>query len=309
MTVRRNTAAPFYSLVPAAPALSRRLRFLLPQVSDGVGPASVSLSLTQADGSPFTVTIPGLDDNSSFTAGIPAGASVFWQTDGSTATLTTGTAVIRSDQPLAAAAVIAASDMQGAFLSETGVGPAPIDFQFVLPFNNLSNTVAGAALLNAGSRTATLTLNLLDADGKAVSGASVRGAISDFFPAASTASGAVVSTSAPGVSIAAVGLRQAAAVAPKPHQASASIPPGGGTLTLTDAKGNRFTLTLPSGALLNRETITMTAISSATGISGPGLIAGVQLEPEGLALLAPAMLKIEVAAQLPAPSATPDRPT
>jgi len=37
VTVRRNTAAPFYSLVPAAQALSRRLRFLLPQVSDGVG--------------------------------------------------------------------------------------------------------------------------------------------------------------------------------------------------------------------------------------------------------------------------------
>ena len=190
VTVRRNAAAPFYSLVPAAPALSRRLRFLLPQVSDGVGPAStlqttflltnlstkpasVSLSLTQADGSPFTVTIPGLDDNSSFTASIPAGASVFWQTDGSTAMLTTGMAVIRSDQPLAAAAVITASDMQGAFLSETGLAPAPTDFQFVLPFDNSSNTVAGAALFNAGSRPVALTLNLLDADGKAVSSATL----------------------------------------------------------------------------------------------------------------------------------------
>jgi len=50
----------------------------------------VSLSLTQADGSPFTVTIPGLDDNSNFAAGIPAGGERILADGRSTAMLTTG---------------------------------------------------------------------------------------------------------------------------------------------------------------------------------------------------------------------------
>ena len=83
------------------------------------------------------------------------------------------------------------------------------------------------------------------------------------------------------------------------HKASVSVPPSGGSLSLTDAKGNRFTLTIPANALLNRETITMTAITSATGVSGSGMAAGVQLEPDGLGLLQPALLKIELASPAP----------
>ena len=43
----------------------------------------------------------------------------------------------------------------------------------------------------------------------------------------------------------------------------------------------------------------MTAISSATGLSGPGLVAGVELEPDGLPLFAPALLKIDLANSMP----------
>src|SRR5262249_54825160 len=83
------------------------------------------------------------------------------------------------------------------------------------------------------------------------------------------------------------------------RKASASIGPAGGTLTVTDAKGNRFTLTIPVQALVSRQTIVMTAVTAATGFSGPGFVAGVQMEPDGLALLKPALLKIDMASPLP----------
>ncbi len=353
VTVRRNSAAPAWSIVPAVPALARRIRFFLPQILDGPAtaatlqttflltnlstkPANVTLSLTQSDGTPLVLSIPGLDDNSDFAAAIPPGASVFWQSDGSSPALSTGVAVIRSDQPLSASAVITSSDGQGTFFSESGVSPAPVDFQFVIPFDGASNTIAGAAFFNAGAQTFTLTLNLIDPDGKPLGsatldplapGARVTGMLTDFFPGSTVASGSIVaSTGSPiGASLAAASLRDTvtgdafsaapafrlpvnptrapAAVVTRldaAHAVTATVPISGGTLVLTDAKGNRFTLTIPSGALLGSETITMTSIASATGISGPGLVAGVQLEPEGLGLLRPALLKIELASAPPA---------
>ena len=59
----------------------------------------------------------------------------------------------------------------------------------------------------------------------------------------------------------------------------------GGTITATGADGTIFTLTVPANALLTDEAVTMTPISSVGGllISG-GLVAGVQLAPEGLRL-------------------------
>ncbi len=70
----------------------------------------------------------------------------------------------------------------------------------------------------------------------------------------------------------------------------------GGEMSVTATNGTKFTLTIPADALLSDEEIVMTPLSavSAMPLSG-GLVAGVQLGPEGLRLLEAATLKIEAA--------------
>jgi hypothetical protein len=82
--------------------------------------------------------------------------------------------------------------------------------------------------------------------------------------------------------------------------ASAVIPAGGGTLTATGGDGSVFTLTIPDKALGGDEKITMTPLSAVTGLpfSG-GLVAGVQLEPDGLQLFRMATLTIKPARSVP----------
>lgn len=71
----------------------------------------------------------------------------------------------------------------------------------------------------------------------------------------------------------------------------------GGTLRLTNAAGYEFALNVPPGALDRRETIVMTDVSQLEGLplSG-GLLAAVDLQPEGLIFDLPARLDITVPA-------------
>jgi hypothetical protein len=75
---------------------------------------------------------------------------------------------------------------------------------------------------------------------------------------------------------------------------SAVITPDGGTLSAQGTDGTIFTLSFPRYALSNDETITLTPITVINGLpfSG-GLVGGVQMAPEGLLLLQPAILTIE----------------
>ena len=79
------------------------------------------------------------------------------------------------------------------------------------------------------------------------------------------------------------------------------ISPEGGTISATAADGTLFTLTLPDGALLSEETITLTPVASIDHfpLSG-GLSAAVELEPEGLLLFQPATLVIHSPVPIPA---------
>jgi hypothetical protein len=76
--------------------------------------------------------------------------------------------------------------------------------------------------------------------------------------------------------------------------ASAVISATGGTLSVQGADGTKFTLTFPKDALASEQKITLTPITAVDGLpfSG-GLVGGVQMSPEGLRLLQPAMLTIE----------------
>lgn len=78
-------------------------------------------------------------------------------------------------------------------------------------------------------------------------------------------------------------------------------PAAGGTLTTTGPDGTRYTLAIPPKAVYDSIEIAMTPLSTVGGLplSG-GLVAGVQLEPDGLRLAEMATLTIE-------PSGTVDR--
>ena len=78
------------------------------------------------------------------------------------------------------------------------------------------------------------------------------------------------------------------------HSSSAVISSNGGTLSTEGTDGTKFTLTFPKNALSDDVTITLIPIATVNGLplSG-GLVGGVQMVPEGLRLLQPAMLTIE----------------
>ncbi len=77
-------------------------------------------------------------------------------------------------------------------------------------------------------------------------------------------------------------------------RANAVITQAGGSLSATAPDGTRFTLTLPAGALLEPTEMMLTPVSAVDGLpfSG-GLVAAVQLGPEGLTFFKAATLTIE----------------
>lgn len=311
---------------------TKRTTFLLTNLSSKE--ASVKMTLALDDGTPFSPAISGVVSGDGFQGKIAPGATVVWQTDGGSETLKSGTAVIRSDHPLGVSAVITSFDASGSFVSETGIVPAPRNVQFLIPFANGGGGAPVAAFFNTSpGEDLTITLDLLDPEGKLLEsrpfgplakGARVTTVVSELFPTA-PATGAIRVSSGPlQPFLSAAGARQAAtgqrlsttpaAILPwmatgtpttvRPsldpaRKTSAAIGPRGGALSLTDGKGNRFTLTIPAQAVLAAQTITMTAISSASGLPGPGFVAGVQLEPDGLVLFTPATLKMELAGPVP----------
>ncbi len=77
---------------------------------------------------------------------------------------------------------------------------------------------------------------------------------------------------------------------------SQAIGPDGGSVSLTDSRGVRYTLDVPAGALDNEVTLTLTPIQDIQGLplSG-GMTSGVWIEPEGLVFNQSATLSIETA--------------
>ena len=97
-----------------------------------------------------------------------------------------------------------------------------------------------------------------------------------------------------GVQFADIVVRAPATVTVDPsHAGTALVPRTGGTVTATDADGTTYTLTVPSGALAQPTTITLTPVTSLFGAPG-GLqyTMAVRAAPEGLAFAIPATLSI-----------------
>jgi hypothetical protein len=299
--------------------------------------ATVTLTFSQDSGDPWVVNMPGMGANNTFTVKLAAGGSAFLQTDGQGVS-TTGAVRITSDQPVGATAVVTAADGNGNFLSETGMGESPAQQTFLLAVDTTNNRNTGAAFFNPTSQPVTLHINLLDTDGNPVAstqsqplapGAHLAAYVSDWFPGTIGVLGTLSIASGDGVGaqVAALALRQnstAGAVASLPvaalpltstvlnltpaldsaRKATATITPNGGSLSVTDAQGNKFVLTIPANALINSVLVTMTPVTSVSGLPpGGSFNAGVQLEPDGLALFQVAQLTIEPASP-PAPGTT-----
>ncbi len=67
---------------------------------------------------------------------------------------------------------------------------------------------------------------------------------------------------------------------------------GGEVIEATGSNGVLYRLTIPEGALLSRERITMTPIESIENLPFTGFLGGVELEPDGLRLMRAANLEM-----------------
>jgi hypothetical protein len=239
LTLRQNSSrsAPTYTSLPVVPWPSSQAGVTMnfPQVANGSygsisfktsflifntasSTANVVLALTQDNGSPFTVTIPGsgpgTGTNSNFNFSLGLGAAVFLQTDGLGAG-TAGAATITSNVPVGAAAIFTVLNSAGQFQTEAGVGDSPNLTDLTLPVDITGSFDTGVAFFNPGSSSLTMTLRLMDANGANVgTSASVPLAaknhtakfVSQLFPGTSNFRGSVA-ISAPG-GVAALTLRQ-----------------------------------------------------------------------------------------------------
>ena len=92
----------------------------------------------------------------------------------------------------------------------------------------------------------------------------------------------------------------------KDHAVTAVIGSSGGEIRTTDSKGQSYTLSIPANALSNDVSICLTPILGESGIPlSDGVLAAAHLQPEGLRLLQPAILTIEMAQALPIPNEIP----
>lgn len=184
-----NPSKTSFTSLPVVPRSSGKASFNFPQVATGAyggignrtsflifnisaAPADVNLALTQDNGSPLTVTIPGggpgTGTGSNFRFSLAAGASIFLQTDGS-GPLTSGAAVITSNVPIGASVVFTIFDSQGQFQTEAGVGDEPVSASTTIPADVTGNSDTGVAFFNPGTGATMLNFTLMDTNGVIVS--------------------------------------------------------------------------------------------------------------------------------------------
>ena len=278
MVLRQNGAPLSFTSLPVVPTTSTKTALYLPQVANGSygggsyetsfllfnissDPANIVLTLTNDRGNPFTVTIPGHGTDSSFSfSNLAPGASIFLQTDGQ-GSVSTGAAIITSNVPIGASGIFTVLDLQGAFLTETGVGDSPPLTSFTLPVNRTGNFDTGVAFVNPGSTDVKLTFRLLDRTGAQVGSSATTSLpkanylaefVSQIFPGTSGfTTGSLAVTAAAGV--AALTLRQNGSplsytTLPVASGAAGGTAPLSTTETGINATGNvTQNETLPSG--------------------------------------------------------------
>jgi hypothetical protein len=128
---------------------------------------NVTLTLTDDDGNPMAVTIPGLGTNSTFAFALATGESRIYQTDvaGAKGALKAGAATVTSDTEIGVSGLFTIYDVQGNFTTEAGVGSsAPLN-RFALPVQISTTYNTGLALFNPNTTESAITATLTNADG------------------------------------------------------------------------------------------------------------------------------------------------
>lgn len=181
LAIRQNLSPLSYTSFPVVSKSSIQTSLRFAQVADGTfsvgsfrtsllvfsvssNPAHVVVTLTEDNGTPFPVTIPGQGTNSTFSLSVPAGGSFFLQTLGDQL-LTVGAATITSDTQIGATAIFTVLDSQGNFWTEAGVGDSGLLTEMTLPVDIAQNFDTGVAFFNPGASAITATLRLLNSTG------------------------------------------------------------------------------------------------------------------------------------------------
>jgi hypothetical protein len=125
--------------------------------------AIVILQLSNDNGGPFTVNIPGLGEDSEFTMTLDAGESRVLQTDGS-GNLASGAATVTSTANIGVSSIFTIYDTLDNFVTESGVGNSPLLSEFILPVDVTGAFDTGLAFFSPGGG-ASLTLILRGTDG------------------------------------------------------------------------------------------------------------------------------------------------
>lgn len=127
---------------------------------------TVRLKLTNDDGQPLVVTIPGLGTGSEFTTDLESGVTKIFQTDG-TGPLITGAAKVSSSfTGTGVSSIFSIYDNSGSFVTEAGVGDSPGLENFTIPVEVTADLNTGLALWNPWVVDVVADLILRDTAGK-----------------------------------------------------------------------------------------------------------------------------------------------
>lgn len=129
--------------------------------------ASITLRLTNDDGTPMSATIPELGTKSTFEFVLPQAATLIYETDIS-GTVRSGAATVTSDSAIGVSGIFTLyNNNTGNFITEVGVGVSNLMKNFVIPAQATSNgaITTGLALFNPGASSSTITASLKNEDG------------------------------------------------------------------------------------------------------------------------------------------------
>ncbi len=214
----------------ACAALARAEDYYLPQVANGAydggsfrttfvffnthdTAVTATLNLTNDQGGPLSLTIPGLGTSNEFAITLQPGAARIVQTDGS-GNLVAGAAHVSTNADIGVSAVFTVFGTTGSFQTEAGVGGSEGLTDFVIPVDVTGTFNTGVALHDIGGAGATATLRLINASGAEVGQAPLTLAakghtaqfVTQLFPGTSNFRGTLRVTSA--TPVAGIGLRQ-----------------------------------------------------------------------------------------------------
>ena len=124
-----------------------------------------TLDLRDDDGAALQVTISGVGTDSSFSLALQPGETLFLQTDGM-GDLVQGSATLSSTAEIGFSATFTIRDLQGNFITESGVGRSSGFIEAALPVDATATFLTGVGIQNLTGTGMTVTFTLYDGAGQ-----------------------------------------------------------------------------------------------------------------------------------------------